>query len=111
MGSLQVRQWDNNMTASRIVAAAASGVGGAGPDVDEVYGIRMQEGTSASRTITNDIDLSGEGGLVWVKKYTSTDAHALYDTVRGATKYITTNDTDAESTISQGVKAFTSAGF
>ena len=99
------------MTASKIVAAAASGVGGAGPDVDEVYGIRMWEGTGASRTITNDIDLSGEGGLVWIKKYTSTDAHALYDTVRGATKYIPTNDTDAQSTISQGVTAFGSSGF
>lgn len=103
------------MTASKIVAAAASGVGGAGPDVDEVYGIRMWEGTSDTRTIshsnTTNIDLSGEGGLVWIKKYTSTDNHQLFDTVRGATKVLVSNDTDAESTSSNGVTAFGSSGF
>jgi len=103
------------MTASKIVAAAASGVGGAGPDVDEVYGIRMWEGTDGSRTIsysdTTDIDLSGEGGLVWIKKYTSSDNHQLFDTVRGATKPLVSNDTDAESTSSQSLKTFTAAGF
>ena len=99
------------MTASKIVAAAASGVGGAGPDVDEVYGIRMWEGTSDTRTITNDIDLSGEGGLVWIKKYTGTDAHHLFDTVRGTGNVIFSNDTNASTSVGNSVTAFGSSGF
>ena len=99
------------MTASKIVAAAASGVGGAGPDVDEVYAIRMWEGTGGSRTITNDIDLSGEGGLVWIKKYTGGDNHVLVDTVRGATKMLRSNGDSSEATEINTVDSFNNNGF
>ena len=99
------------MTASRIVAAAASGVGGAGPDVDEVYAIQLWEGTGGSRTITNDIDLSGEGGLVWIKKYTAGDNHVLIDTVRGATKNLRSNGDSAEGTEINTVDSFNNNGF
>ena len=99
------------MTASKLVLSAASGVGGAGLDVDEVFATRLWEGTSDTRTVTNDIDLSGEGGLVWIKKSSGTDNHQLFDTVRGATKTLVSNDTDAEATSSNGVTAFGSSGF
>jgi len=99
------------MTASKIVAAAASGVGGAGPDVDEVYAIRMWEGTGGSRTITNDIDLSGEGGLVWIKKYTGGANHVLIDTVRGATKMLRSNGDSSEATEINTVDSFNNNGF
>ena len=56
------------MTASKIVAAAASGVGGAGLDVDEVFNTTIYTGTnSATIAVNNGIDLSGEGGMVWLK--------------------------------------------
>jgi len=73
------------MTASKIVAAAASGVGGAGLDVDEVFSTFLYDGTGtgSNLTVTNNIDLSTEGGLVWVKNRDATAAHALFDTVRG----------------------------
>ena len=99
------------MTASKLVLNAASGVGGAGEDVDALYGIRVWEGTSDTRTITTDSDLSGEGGMVWIKKSSGTDNHQLFDTVRGATKTLVANDTDAEATSSNGVTAFGSSGF
>ena len=99
------------MTASKLVLNAASGVGGAGEDVDALYGIRVWEGTSDTRTITTDSDLSGEGGMVWIKKTSGTDNHQLFDTVRGATKVLVSNDTDAEATSSNGLTAFGSSGF
>ena len=61
------------MTASKIVAAAASGVGGAGLDIDEVFSIDLWDGTGrysgsrAEQTITNGIDFSTNGGMVYIK--------------------------------------------
>jgi hypothetical protein len=99
------------MTASKLVLNAASGVGGAGEDVDALYGIRLWEGTTATRTITNDIDISGEGGMVWIKKTSSSDNHNLYDTVRGGTKLLESNSGTAEATSANGLTGFTSSGF
>ena len=59
------------MTASKIVAAAASGVGGAGLDVDEVFSTSSYNGSGSAQTITNGIDLSNEGGLLWLKSRSS----------------------------------------
>ena len=36
--------------------------------VDDVFGITLRDGTGASKTITNGIDLDGKGGLIWTKK-------------------------------------------
>ena len=55
------------MTASKIVAAAASGVGGAGLDVDEVFSTDLWVGTGSDVVVTTGIDLQNEGGIVWVK--------------------------------------------
>ena len=57
------------MTASKIVLNAASGVGGAGLDVDEVFSTYLYTGNSQNgRSIVNNIDLQNEGGLVWIKQ-------------------------------------------
>jgi len=68
------------MTASKIVAAAASGVGGAGLDVDEVFHKYVYEGNDASTTIVNGIDNSGEGGIFWHKRTDSTSEHIIFTT-------------------------------
>ncbi len=49
--------------------------------------------------------------LVWIKDRTNTGFHSLFDTVRGATKTIFSNATNAEETQSGGVTAFNSDGF
>lgn len=61
----------------------------------------------------NAMTVSGLGfspDLVWGKGRSYTGSNAWYDTVRGATKYLSSNSTGAEGTI-QGVTAFTSDGF
>jgi len=83
------------MTASKIVAAAASGVGSAGLDVDEVFNTQLWNGTNASQTITNGIDLT-EGGLIWTKARTSDPTeqdHQLLDTEQGAFRYVLESNT------------------
>jgi len=99
------------MSVSKIVAAAASGVGGAGPDVDELFATRLYKGTASSQTITTDIDLSGEGGLVWIKQRDATRDHYLFDTARGVYKYIRSNVTDAEGSLNTTLTAFNNNSF
>ena len=55
---------------SRVVAAGAAGAGAAGAAlyVDDVFNTYLYDGNDGSnRAINNGIDLSGEGGCVWLK--------------------------------------------
>jgi len=79
--------------------------------VDDVFSTYLHAGENSSSTINNGIDLSGEGGLVWVKTRDNTYSHFLFDTERGTTKAISSNLTNAEFTESKGVTAFNSNGF
>ena len=99
------------MTASKIVAAAASGVGGAGLDVDEVFRTFLYTGDGSGRGIVNNIDLLGEGGLVWTKERGASGDNNLIDTVRGANKRIRSDQTGAESTRSDSITSFENDGY
>jgi hypothetical protein len=68
---------------AKFLQAVAGAAGGAGLDVDDVFSTFLYDGTGATQTITNNIDLSGEGGLVWTKRRDSSGDHVLYDTERG----------------------------
>jgi len=49
--------------------------------------------------------------LVWIKARTQSYNHAIYDSVRGATKELHSNTTNTEDTDSNGLKTFDSDGF
>ena len=49
--------------------------------------------------------------LVWIKNRDAADSHSLYDSSRGTTKQLESDDTSAESTESEGLTTFGSAGF
>ena len=61
------------------------------------------------------ITFSGNSNLspdfVWIKNRDQTDDHAVYDTPRGTTKQIETNNTTAETTQTEGLTTFGSDGF
>jgi len=99
------------MSVSKIVAAAASGVGGEALDVDEVFSCHLHTGTGSAQTITNGIDLSGEGGLVWLKNRVDSGGyeHTLYDTARSGTLFSST--TNAASDYSSEIASFNNNGF
>ena len=79
--------------------------------VEDVFSTFLYDGTGSAQTITNGIDLDGEGGAVWFKNRSNTNGHRLVDTERGATKSLEPHDTNAEATESDGLTAFTSTGF
>ena len=98
---------------ARIMQQATAGAGGAGLDVDEVFSTYLWAGNSTnSRNIVNGIDVSGEGGLVWIKDRTVGDSNSLFTTDRGANKTLLTDTYDAEDTVGTSVfESFNSNGF
>lgn len=101
------------MTVSKILQAAASSSGGVatGLDVDEVFDCHLYEGTAGSFTVTNGLDLSTQGGLVWFKERSDNTNYWLVDTDRGYTKYLSSNNTEAEVTDSNELTQFNTNGY
>ena len=64
---------------------------------------------TASRHVITGVGFSPD--WVWGKKRSNADNHAIVDSVRGPTKEIRSNTTDAEATASNGVESFDSDGF
>ena len=62
-------------------------VSGGGITPEDILSIDSYTGNETARSITTNIDLSGEGGLVWIKSTTETKKNLIFDTVRGANKY------------------------
>jgi hypothetical protein len=79
--------------------------------VEDVFSTYFHTGNGSTQTITNDIDLAGEGGLVWIKSRTVGRAHMLFDTERGVHNYLMSQSTNAQSTASTTLTSFNSAGF
>jgi hypothetical protein len=75
--------------------------------VEDVFSTYLYTGTGSTQTITNNIDLSTKGGLVWAKRRDTTANHQLADTVRGAFSLVS-NQTAAQGAANIG---FTSTGF
>lgn len=102
---------------SLVGGSAASGYGHARAAAAEValatanlFAVSTYTGNGAARTISSGINLAA-GGMVWIKTRNVSGSHRLVDTVRGATKSVTTDGTGAEATEAQGVTAFGASGF
>jgi hypothetical protein len=92
--------------------AFGGGVPAAPPTyIEDVFSTYLYTGNSSTQTITNNIDLSTKGGLVWVKDRSATSDNGFYDTTRGVNKVIYSNLTNAESTLANSVTAFNTTGF
>lgn len=80
----------------------------------DVFSATTYNGNGTSQTITNGINLSGKGGLVWSKSRSGalpTARHALFDTERGVDKLLSSNLTNAQATVSDEITAFNSNGY
>ena len=91
--------------------ATAGAAGGESLYVDDVFNTYVYEGTGSAQTITNDIDLAGEGGMGWIKTRSHTDSHSVFDTERGATNYLKTDTADQQYSANSALSAFNSDGF
>jgi hypothetical protein len=105
------------MSISRKLKNAASGSadggGSAGGYVDDVFSTFLYEGTAASMSVNNGIDLSGEGGLVWIKNRSTSADHSLGDTARGVSAPVLSSNSPSQGTDygAYGFTGFNSDGF
>ena len=100
------------MSAKALLSASVSAPPAA--YVEDVFSTYLYTGTGSTKTITNGIDLAGEGGLVWIRNRGPNAAnHALYDTERGVRNYLSSNLSSAQDTASSGsgLTSFNSTGF
>ena len=89
-----------------------SGAAGASPTyIEDVFSTYLYTGNGSTQTITNGIDLAGNGGLVWLKDRTSANPAWIMDTVRGVASTLQPSTTGAAGSISNAITAFNSNGF
>ena len=84
--------------------------------VEDIFSTYLYTGAPSGQTITNGIDLSGQGGLVWIKGRTtlaggSPTLHLLTDTNRGAGYTLQSHLSDQQFLNSSIISSFTSSGF
>ena len=95
-------------------AAGMQHAGGADKSyIEEIYSTDVWVGNeTAGRVIDNGIDLSGKGGLTWIKRRTNSGGnHCFFDTERGAGKLLMANSSAVESTSTARMSAFNDNGF
>ena len=81
--------------------------------VEELFSTSLYTGTGSAQTINNGIDLSGEGGMTWIKARTqpSVKDNILNDTVRGAGNALASNNNAGNTPSANNLSAFNSNGF
>jgi hypothetical protein len=98
---------------AKALTAAAGNAGGGNLYVEDVFSTYLYEGTGTAQTITNGIDLDGEGGMVWVKARNYSSPHSLADTERGRGSWLDSSSTAAAGspTATEWFTSFNSDGF
>jgi len=78
------------------IVMGAAGASGPATFIEDVFSTWLYTGNSSTQTITNGIDLSGKGGLVWEKLRNTSSGHFLMDTARGGNFSLDTASTGAQ---------------
>ena len=74
-----------------------SAMGGAPANyIEDVFSTYLYTGNGSTQTITNGIDLAGEGGLIWTKGRSNTGNNWFVDTVRGINYGLYSNSANAQ---------------
>jgi hypothetical protein len=98
-------------SSQQLLLGEGAGGGAVANYIEDVFSTWLYTGTGATQTITNSIDLSTKGGLVWIKGRSGATANRLTDTARGVTKSIESNAASAQITEATGLTAFNTTGF
>jgi hypothetical protein len=105
---MPLQQTSGNVTAD----AYGGGVAAVPVYIEDVFSVFAYAGDNGTnRAINNGIDLSTKGGMVWEKLRNTSYDHAIFDTARGATNYILSNNSSAQTTQSNSLTSFTTTGY
>ena len=72
---------------------------------------KLYTGNGSTQSITLDGSENMQPDWVWIKRRNGAESHALFDSVRGATKQLASNSTDVEETVATSLTSFDSDGF
>ena len=102
-----------NSAGSGPASSASSSVTPVPPNyIDDAFSTYLYTGNGSTQTITNGINLSSNGGLVWIKRRNNAYSNVLYDTSRGVNLSLSSNTTAAQvNQAPDGVSAFNTTGF
>jgi hypothetical protein len=96
-------------------AASYDAFGGGVPVVpayiEEVFSTYLYTGNGSTQTITNGMDLSTNGGMVWLKSRSITGFNSLFDTVRGVNNLLSSNQSAGTYSAPSTLTAFNTTGF
>jgi hypothetical protein len=74
----------------------------------DYFNTKLYTGTGATQSITG---VGFQPDWVWIKQRDTIRFHYIFDSIRGATKKLHSNSTDAESTLSTTLTSFDSDGY
>ena len=80
-------------------------------DPEAYFQVKLYTGDGSTQSLTLDGDTDMQPDFLWVKDRTGDEWHNFVDSVRGVTKYIHSNATNAEAANSNRITAFNSDGF
>jgi hypothetical protein len=80
--------------------------------IEQTFSTYLYTSTGGDITITNNIDLSTKGGLVWIKSRSNAFSHYLTDTVRGAGRVLYSDLVNGQSGVGGGgASSFSTTGY
>jgi hypothetical protein len=97
-------------------AASAQGFGEFATSAEKLYiescfSTYLYTGNGSTQTITNGIDLSTKGGMLWDQSRSNAYGGAIYDSARGVSNRLFTFSSNAQSTSVTDVTSFNNNGF
>jgi hypothetical protein len=101
----------NETSGNLTTDAFGGGVAAVPTYIEDVFSTYLYDATGATQSITNNIDLSTKGGLIWIKDRTIAYNNCLFDTERGVNKQLYSNTTNAQVTAASSVTNFNNNGF
>jgi hypothetical protein len=92
-------------TKKKMLQASAGNTGGGPVAIEDAFSTDLFTGAGADTQVNNGIDLSGEGGMVWIKSRSAATNNIVWDTDSSESgsgagdKYLVTNSTAAQVSI------------
>ena len=79
--------------------------------IEELFNTYSYKGNDSTTTVTNNIDNSTEGGMVWLKSRSQSYDNYIFDTLRGVSNPLSSNNDAAQQSSITGVSAFNTTGY
>jgi hypothetical protein len=80
-------------------------------DPSAYFQTAIYSGSNSELAVTNDGNSDLKPDWLWIKQRSSTENHMVVDSTRGVTKYLSTDSTAAEATVTSRVETLDTDGF